>query len=394
MISHPWHRRTLRFATLAVLALAAAVQADKEQPNINDPFEPTPPQVVEEMLKFAQVTADDYVVDLGCGDGRIVIAAAKKFGARGFGVDLDPQRIEECKEGAEAAGVTDKTTFVIASYFDADIRPATVVATYLLAETNLSLRPKYFRELRPGVRVVSHCFDMDDWKPDKTTYSAKARENRILLWVIPAPVGGVWRWTSATESGEQGFRLELQQQFQVVSGNLAVGDSPAQPIRDVALSGRDFQFRATVGQGTKAATILFKGTVDGDLIKGSQKVERGPGAGEREWVARRDPVDITGVWRVSVQGSPGPLDGRLKIAPRKDIGLEAVYAMDRPTTETALPSWISWGTSIYFEIPPADSEEEERGPIFTGVLGAREGRGTVSRSHWPSPLQWTAVREK
>lgn len=394
MIPHPWYCKFQLIATLAVLTLAAAVQGDKEQPNINDPFEPTPPQVVEEMLKFAGVTADDYVFDLGCGDGRIVIAAAKQFGARGFGVDLDPQRIEECKEGAEAASVADKTQFVIASYFDADIRPATVVATYLLAETNLRLRPKYFRELRPGVRLVSHCFDMDDWKPDKTTYSAKARENRILLWVIPAPVGGVWRWTSATESGGQAFRLELQQQFQMVSGTLAVGNSPAKPIRDVSLSGRNIQFRATLGQGAKAATVLFKGMVDGDLIKGTQKVERGSGAGETEWIARRDPVDITGVWRVSVQGGPGPLDGRLKIAPRKDIGLEAVYATDRPTTETVLPSWISWGTSIYFEIPPADSEEEERGPIFTGVLGAREGRGTVSRSHWPSPLQWTAVREK
>jgi len=400
MKQQPSHRSFLRsIATLfSIIVLAAPLRADKKQADIEDPFEPTPPQVVDDMLNLAKVTPSDYVFDLGCGDGRIVIAAAKKCGAKGFGVDLDPQRIQECREDAEAAGVTDKVTFKLGSYFDVDIRPATVLATYLLRETNLGLRPKYFRELRPGTRIVSHCFDMFDWKADKTADSPKARDQIILFWVIPAPVGGEWRWSDKTESGEAQFRLELQQEFQVVSGELTAGKAAKRAIRDVAINGRDFQFRALVGDGQKAVSVTYKGVVDGDTIKGTQKWDGGANAGEREWVAKREPLDIAGTWRVTVQTSPEPLDGVVKLT-RKDGGLQAVYVSDRAKGEAPLPSWIAWGNSVYFEIPlqnggEEDGGEEERGPIFSGLLGPQDGQGKVTKKEWTSSPAWTAKKEK
>jgi hypothetical protein len=397
-------RRSIGFlrsiaALVSIVVLTAPLRADKKQANIADPFEPTPPQVVDDMLRLAGVTASDYVFDLGCGDGRIVIAAAKNFGARAFGVDLDPQRIEECKEGAEAAAVTGKATFKLGSYFDVDLGPATVLATYLLAETNLQLRPKYFRELRPGARLVSHCFDMADWKADKTETSPKAREQRILYWVIPAPVGGQWRWSDKTDLGEAQFRLDLEQKFQVVGGDLTAGKTARRAIRNAMVNGKDFRFTALVADEQKVANVAYMGMVDGDTIRGTQKWEGGANGGEREWVARREPLDIAGTWRVTVHASPEPLDGLVRIA-HKDGALQAVYVRDNPTTETLLATWIAWGNSIYFELPPTrDADDgggggDGRGPIFSGVLGAQEGRGRVTRNGWSSPPVWTAKREK
>jgi SAM-dependent methyltransferase len=400
MSEQPLHRRFSRTITtlVSIVVLAAPLRADKNQADINDPFEPTPPQAVDDMLRLAGVTASDYVFDLGCGDGRIVIAAAKNFGAKAFGVDLDPQRIEECKEGAEAAAVTDKVTFQLGSYFDVDLRPATVLATYLLAETNLQLRPKYFRELRPGTRLVSHCFDMADWKADRTEHSPKAREQRILYWVIPAPVGGPWRWSEKTESGQMQFRLELQQGFQTVTGDLTAGKAARRAIRNATINGKDLQFQALVTDGKKVVNVAYKGAVDGDTIRGTQTWEGGVNGDEREWVARREPLDIAGTWRVTVANSPEPLDGVVRIA-RKDAALQAVYVRDNPTTETLLATWIAWGNSIYFEIPLASDKddnrgEEGRGPIFSGTLGTQDGRGKVTHNGWPSSPVWTAKREK
>src|SRR5687767_5310746 len=150
------------------------------------PYVPTPQNVVDEMLKLAGVTKDDVVYDLGCGDGRLVITAVKKFGAqRGFGVDIDPQRITEGNANAKAAGVTDRVTFAAQDLFQTDLKDATVVTLYLLPEVNLRLRPKLLSDLRPGTRVVSHSFDMGDWKPEKTV-TVKPGGQRLYFWTIPA----------------------------------------------------------------------------------------------------------------------------------------------------------------------------------------------------------------
>jgi SAM-dependent methyltransferase len=174
-------RNAILLSTVLVFGAAAGPQSAPEHyPDV--PFVPTPEEVVQQMLKLADVHAGDVVYDLGCGDGRIVIMAAQKFGAKATGVDIDPQRIQEARANAVKAGVSDKTKFVLGDLYEADIHPATVVTLYLLPSVNEKLKPKLLRDLKPGTRVVSHSFDMGDWKPDKTE---EVDGRRIYLWTIP-----------------------------------------------------------------------------------------------------------------------------------------------------------------------------------------------------------------
>jgi SAM-dependent methyltransferase len=164
---------------------AAQPQQQKEVKK-DVPYVPTPQAVVDEMLKLANVTKGDVVYDLGSGDGRLVITAVKKFGAkRGFGVDIDPERIKESNENAKVAGVTDRVSFAVQDLFQTDFKEATVVTLYLLPEVNLKLRPKLLSDLKPGTRIVSHAFDMGDWQPEKTVTVSPGGQ-RIFLWRIPA----------------------------------------------------------------------------------------------------------------------------------------------------------------------------------------------------------------
>jgi SAM-dependent methyltransferase len=145
------------------------------------PYVPTPNDVVEAMLKLGNITSQDTVYDLGCGDGRIVVMAAQKFGARGTGIDLNPDRINEANANARQAGVTDKVRFIEKNLFDADVRDATLVTLYLLPDVNRRLRPLLLKQLKTGSRIVSHAFDMDDWKPDRTV---EIGTRRIYLWTV------------------------------------------------------------------------------------------------------------------------------------------------------------------------------------------------------------------
>jgi precorrin-6B methylase 2 len=145
-------------------------------------YVPTPPEVVTAMLKTAGVTGKDLVYDLGCGDGRIVIEAAKSYGARGVGIDIDPERIKEATANAAKAGVADRVKFLQADLFETDLRPATVVTLYLLESLNLKLQPKLVKELKPGTRVVSHAFSMGPWTPDQ---ELTVDGRRVYLWKIP-----------------------------------------------------------------------------------------------------------------------------------------------------------------------------------------------------------------
>jgi len=146
------------------------------------PYVPTPMKVVDAMLDLAQVTKNDLVYDLGCGDGRIVVRAAQRFGCRGVGVDLDPQRVAEARANAKKAGVAQLTQFEVGDVFEFDIAPATVVTMYLLPGINLQLRPRLLKELRPGTRIVSHDFDMGDWTPQR---HVDVDRSRIYLWTVP-----------------------------------------------------------------------------------------------------------------------------------------------------------------------------------------------------------------
>lgn len=182
------------------------------------PFVPTDEEAVEAMLKLAKVGPKDVLYDLGSGDGRIVIAAAKERNAHAIGIEIDPVRIADAMEYAGWAGVEYLVDFIEEDIFTADIREATVVTLYLLESVNAQLRPRLLNELRPGTRVVSHAFHMGDWKADDWI---KLNGTTIYKWVVPAKVAGTWEWKSA--NGEH-YRIKLRQEYQEVSGEAWLGD--------------------------------------------------------------------------------------------------------------------------------------------------------------------------
>lgn len=167
----------------ALMPLCCLGQNPPPQVMINAPYVTTPAAVIMKMLKLANVTRTDVLYDLGSGDGRIVIAAARSFGARGVGIELNGERIQHAQENARRAGVLPLVTFRRENFFESDLREATVVTLYLLPEVNLALRPKLLRELRPGARIVSNCFDMGDWKPSK---QIDVNGCKIYFWSVPA----------------------------------------------------------------------------------------------------------------------------------------------------------------------------------------------------------------
>ena len=181
----------LRLAAVALLMLVsvatALAQSAQERKEPDVPYVTTPDSVVIAMLQGAKVTTDDVVYDLGSGDGRIVIAAAKHFGARGVGIELEPDLITVSEGKAREAGVTERTRFLKGDIFEADLRDATVVTLYLLPIVNMQLRPKLLRELRPGTRIVSHMYDMGDWKPERTVRMRVGNYDHVVhFWTVPA----------------------------------------------------------------------------------------------------------------------------------------------------------------------------------------------------------------
>ena len=171
----------MRRVLLSLIVLTIVASAQQEDGPGDVPYIPTPPEVAEAMLKLAGVRKADVVYDLGCGDGRIVIMAARKFEARGTGVDISPERVREAEENALRAGVSGQVRFIEQNLFSTDFREATVIALYLLPELNLRLRPKLLKDLRTGARIVSHRFDMGDWKPDRQVV---VNGESIYLWIV------------------------------------------------------------------------------------------------------------------------------------------------------------------------------------------------------------------
>jgi SAM-dependent methyltransferase len=174
------------FCLLLILYLMPVAGNAQQSGRLREPdviYVPTPQNVVDAMLKLANVHSGDVVYDLGCGDGRIVVTAAKQFGVRGVGIDINPERIAEAQENAQKNGVTNRIIFRNEDLFEADIKEASVVTLYLLTSLNLKLRPKLWRDLRPGTRIVSHSFDMGDWKPEK---QMEVDGRTIYFWTIPA----------------------------------------------------------------------------------------------------------------------------------------------------------------------------------------------------------------
>lgn len=237
---------------LAAQAIAGAVLAQEaERP---PPFITTPDDVVERMLALAGTAADDFVMDLGSGDGRIVIAAAQKFGARGLGVEIDARLVAQSRENARRAGVAERATFEERDVLTADLGRATVVTLYLLPFLMDRLQLKLLRELRPGARIVSHAFPMPGWKPDRTEtmriakrHPGQGDESRIFVWLVPADVRGIWHGRD--------WRLRISQNFQEIEIEGEAGGRPLAvkeaKIEGTALSfsGEGFEFRGRADTG-------------------------------------------------------------------------------------------------------------------------------------------------
>ncbi len=202
------------------------------------PFVATPQPVVEKMLEMAGASEGDYLIDLGSGDGRIGIAAARR-GARSLGVDIDPDRVVQASRAAAMAGVGDQARFRRQDLFATPLAEASIVTLYLLPEINLRLRPRLLTELRPGARIVSHNFDLGDWEPDQV---AVIGASRALLWVVPAVAGGEW----VMERGGDSLPLRIEQRFQSLSGSLA-----GRPLRDMELRGTRIRFTADLDDGAQ-----------------------------------------------------------------------------------------------------------------------------------------------
>jgi len=260
--------RTVLFILAALLFLPAMTNAQQYEPTVGQEgkdviWVPTPEDLVQAMLDSAKVTSSDYVMDLGSGDGRIVIAAAKR-GARAVGIEYNPDMVELSKRNAEKAGVSDKATFLNADLFATDLSKATVITMYLLPQLNLKLRPTIL-DLKPGTRVVSHSFTMGDWSPDQTI----EKEGRTAyLWIVPAKVQGTWTW----QSNPGDAALNLTQTFQIISGTLKL-DGKDFPIKDAGLDGNHIRFSANEQK--------YSGRVTGNTIEGTVKA----GDREQKWSA-------------------------------------------------------------------------------------------------------------
>jgi len=272
-----------RRALVAIAACCAAPLLARAQFSYDVPFVPTPPVVVEEMLRLANVGPDDFVIDLGSGDGRVVIAAVRKFGARGIGVDLDPDRIAESVYSARLQGVSDRVAFHREDLFKFGISQATVVTMYLLPSVNLKLRPRLLKELKPGTRIVSHDFDMEDWKPDE---KSTVRKN-VFMWIVPAQIEGTWRTAIALPAGERSYEIEIKQKYQEIDGLARYENKKVAGLWNARLRGDRVQFVIVDDSGTIETNLYFEGRANGDTIEGV--IKRGIGKDEKpiQWRATR-----------------------------------------------------------------------------------------------------------
>ena len=260
------------FLLAFTLPAAAQFQPQVGQAGKDVIWVPTPEELVERMLRMAQTTPNDFVIDLGSGDGRIAIAAAKKFNARAMGIEYNPDMVEVSNRNAAKEGVAGKARFVKADIFESDFSQATIITMYLLPGLNLKLRPKLL-DMKPGTRIVSHQFTMDDWQPDETT---NIDGRRAYFWLIPAKVAGTWRF----QSGSEALDVTLEQKYQMVEGSVKLGTVNA-GLRDAKLAGDKFSF-AFVDQGGLRRD--FTGKVSGNTIEGTMKLETGP---ESKWTATK-----------------------------------------------------------------------------------------------------------
>ena len=269
------------------------------------PYVPTPPEVVKEMLRLAAIKPGDLLYDLGCGDGRIVIAAAKIYGIQAVGIDIDPVRISESEAHAAEAEVKDKVKFINKDLFESDFSDASVITMYLLNSVNLRLRPKLLAELRPGTRLVSHRFDMGEWRPDKTaSVPIDGGDQRwIYYWVVPANATGRWEWELDTGGGRRIYALAADQLFQVFGGTVSA-EGRELAIGDGRLDGIKIQFRLAEERNGRRTIWLYEGDVLGDSIRGTARPADDSNAKPLAWKAGRDRLTIKPLDAASARRRP------------------------------------------------------------------------------------------
>ncbi|RPI43588.1 MAG: class I SAM-dependent methyltransferase [Betaproteobacteria bacterium] len=287
--------RQLAYALAAALAAAvlssASVSVSAGTP---EPFKPevgqagqdviwvpTPARAVERMLALARVGPDDFLIDLGSGDGRIVIAAARRWGARGFGVDLNPDMVRLSEHRAREAGVSDRAKFYVRDIFKTDLREASVVTLYLLPELNLRLRPQLLK-LVPGTRIVANAFDMGEWEADEVDTTTASM---LRLWVVPADVAGHWSWSFGPKGHLRSFELDINQQFQRISGVVTLGQQRLR-LRNPKLKGSELSFVLLEQQrADHGVRSDYVGRVKGDVIEG--EMTGGMDGKRLKWTAKR-----------------------------------------------------------------------------------------------------------
>jgi hypothetical protein len=278
----------LRKILVACLAAAPVLAQDWG----DTPYVQTPQNVVDTMLEIAKVGPGDTIIDLGSGDGRMVITAAKKHGARGFGVDLDRKLVALANRNAARAGVADRAVFYQRDLHETDVSAATVMSIYLLPEVNLMIRTRLLATLKPGTRIVSHDYGMGEWKPDYFTEMAApgktvgiGERSKIYYWVVPGRAAGRWVWRLAPDGKPVDFELALQQNFQAIEGDLKSGKSTAR-VENARLTGESIAFAVTVDR----VRYEFSGRIYNHAIEGKATVVRGTESRELPWSATRSEI--------------------------------------------------------------------------------------------------------
>src|SRR5262249_8736633 len=281
----------MSFARVIVLAFAlcavpAAAQSPEQKDNIAGPYVPTPWVIVDRMLSLADIRKDDVVYDLGSGDGRLVITAAKRFGARGVGIELQPELVAMANEGAKKEGVADSVRFIQGDLFETDIREATVGTLCLLPRFVTRLVPRFLSELKPGTRIVSHDYPLSPWKPDKDVsmdvpekeFISGTSWTRLYYYVVPARIRGEWQLTLPKELARGPLSLEVNQEPHMVGGLVSDGRSEDY-LRDMQVVGEKVSF----GLLYNGRMMSFEGKAADDAMSGDvvSKGVRGP------WTANR-----------------------------------------------------------------------------------------------------------
>ena len=275
--------RAAYYIVLAVWVCAAA-PSSQERGEYDMPFVPMPLEIVNVMLDAVELTEDDTVFDLACGDGRVAISAAIR-GARGIGIDIDADRISGCEENAKLLGMQDQIKFFQTDFFQAPLAKASVVAIYLLPDVNIKLRPKLLNELKPGARVVSHDFHMGEWAADSVIHIEKST---VYMWVIPGNASGTWNWHYVNEK-RKNFSLNITQAYQRLSGSITCCSGTPE-IKEMRIRGN--KIRVVIEENGKGKTVLT-GTIKENVIEGAATL---PNGSKQKWRATREDGTMTPIY--------------------------------------------------------------------------------------------------